>query len=62
MATIDVGEVKDVLKVERVGLHSHIVGLGLSNTLEAMPVAEGMVGQLPARRAAGLVVKMVKVS
>ena len=62
MTTIDVGEVKDVLKVERVGVHSHIVGLGLSNTLEAMSVAEGMVGQLPARRAAGLVVKMVKVS
>jgi RuvB-like protein 2 len=61
MATIDGIEVRDVLKIERVGVHSHIRGLGLSNNLEPSKIAEGMVGQMQARRAAGLIVKMVQV-
>lgn len=61
MASISGVEVKDVLKVERVGVHSHIRGLGLSHNLEPSPVGDGMVGQVPARRAAGLIVKMIQV-
>lgn len=61
MATIGGVEVRDVLKVERVGVHSHIRGLGLSNNLDAADVGDGMVGQLSARRAAGLIVKMIQV-
>ncbi|GMR32469.1 hypothetical protein PMAYCL1PPCAC_02664 [Pristionchus mayeri] len=60
MATIGGLAVKDVLKVERIGTHSHIRGLGLSQTLEPSPVGDGMVGQSDARRAAGLIVKMIK--
>jgi RuvB-like protein 2 len=61
MALIDGLEVRDVLKMERVGAHSHIRGLGLSNNLEPTRVSEGMVGQMEARRAAGLIVKMIQV-
>jgi RuvB-like protein 2 len=42
------------------GSHSHIRGLGLNNRLEAEPQADGMVGQVQARRAAGLVCEMIR--
>uniref|UniRef100_F1LE34 RuvB-like helicase n=1 Tax=Ascaris suum TaxID=6253 RepID=F1LE34_ASCSU len=60
MTTIDGVEVRDVLKMERIGAHSHIRGLGLDEHLHAARIAEGMVGQMEARRAAGLIVKMIK--
>lgn len=43
------------------GAHSHIRGLGLDDTLEPRPCAQGMVGQLAARKAAGVILKMIKV-
>ena len=61
MASIGGVEVRDILKVERVGVHSHIRGLGLAQNLDPASVGDGMVGQLPARRAAGLIVKMIEV-
>ncbi|CAI4221586.1 unnamed protein product [Auanema sp. JU1783] len=60
MATIGDVEIKDVLKVERIGVHSHIRGLGLSSNLDPSPNGDGMVGQQAARRAAGLIVKMIQ--
>ncbi|KAL3990050.1 RuvB-like 2 [Acanthocheilonema viteae] len=60
MATVDNVLVRDVLKMERIGAHSHIRGLGLSATLEPERVSEGMVGQMEARRAAGIIVKMIQ--
>lgn len=42
------------------GAHSHIRGLGLDAKLEPRQNSEGMVGQGKARKAAGLVLKMVK--
>ncbi|CBZ30371.1 putative ATP-dependent DNA helicase [Leishmania mexicana MHOM/GT/2001/U1103] len=53
-------EARDLTRVERVGAHSHIRGLGLDDTLEARVSSQGMVGQMEARRAAGVVVQMVK--
>lgn len=53
-------EVRDMTRIERIGAHSHIRGLGLDDVLEARAVSEGMVGQKDARRAAGIVVQMVK--
>jgi TBP-interacting protein len=44
---------------ERISAHSHITGLGLEG-LRAKPVAGGMVGQVEAREAAGIIVDMVK--
>ncbi|RLG64700.1 TATA box-binding protein, partial [archaeon] len=46
-------------RFRRVGAHSHIKGLGLKG-LKALPVADGMVGQVKAREAAGIIVKMIK--
>ncbi len=44
----------------RIGAHSHIKGLGLDEKGRAKKVADGLVGQIKAREAAGLVVRMIK--
>jgi DNA helicase TIP49 (TBP-interacting protein) len=54
-AGLKVAEVKDLTRIERIGAHSHIRGLGLDDSLEARHVSQGMVGQEKARRAAGVV-------
>ncbi|RLE57056.1 MAG: TATA box-binding protein, partial [Thermoprotei archaeon] len=48
-----------VARFERIGMHSHIKGLGLRNG-KALPIADGLVGQIKAREAAGIVVEMIK--
>uniref|UniRef100_A0A7S1N6M8 RuvB-like helicase n=1 Tax=Eutreptiella gymnastica TaxID=73025 RepID=A0A7S1N6M8_9EUGL len=53
-------DAKDVTRVDRIGAHSHIRGLGLDDVLEAKVRSQGMVGQLAARRAAGIVVRMIR--
>nr|CAD1832456.1 unnamed protein product [Ananas comosus var. bracteatus] len=53
-------ESRDLTRIERIGAHSHIRGLGLDASLEARAVSEGMVGQLPARRAAGLLLRLIR--
>ncbi|PKA63470.1 RuvB-like protein 2 [Apostasia shenzhenica] len=53
-------ESRDLTRIERIGAHSHIRGLGLDSTLEARAVSEGMVGQQPARKAAGLILQLIK--
>lgn len=40
----------DLTRVERIGAHSHIRGLGLDEHLEAKSSAQGMVGQETARK------------
>ena len=50
-------------KLERIGAHSHIRGLGLNDQLEAKSSlsssSQGMVGQLKARRAMGIFRKLI---
>ncbi|XP_014250613.1 ruvB-like 2 isoform X2 [Cimex lectularius] len=53
-------EVRDIARIERIGAHSHIRGLGLDDSLDPRNVSQGMVGQLKARRAAGVVLNMIK--
>jgi len=55
-------EIKEEKSTElrRISTHSHIKGLGLDETGEPIPAADGFVGQLEARRAAGIIVKMVR--
>lgn len=48
-------EVADVHRLERVGAHSHVRGLGLDDSLEARAASQGLVGQEKARRSAGVV-------
>ena len=53
------GDVPEVTRIERIGAHSHIRGLGLDDCLEPRQVSQGMVGQHAARKAAGVVYKMI---
>lgn len=69
-------EVKDLTRIERIGAHSHIRGLGLDDALEPRNISQGMVGQCEARKvlslregvighinktqAAGIVYKMIQ--
>lgn len=53
-------QVKDITRIERIGAHSHIRGLGLDDALEARMVSQGMVGQANARKAAGIILQMIK--
>lgn len=53
-------EVREVTRLERIGAHSHVRGLGLNDDLEPRQVSQGMVGQLAARRAAGVILEMIK--
>ncbi|BAA30923.1 RuvB-like helicase [Pyrococcus horikoshii] len=48
------------IKFERVGAHSHIKGLGLDENGKAKFIGDGMVGQVKAREAAGIAVKLIK--
>merc|ERR1719157_519464 len=55
-----IAEVRDVHRLERIGTHSHIRGLGLDDALDARMVSQGMVGQNGARRAAGIILSMIQ--
>jgi RuvB-like protein 2 len=52
-------EVRDLTRIERIGAHSHIRGLGLDDALEPREISQGMVGQATARKAAGIVYRMI---
>lgn len=60
MGEVKISEMRDLTRIERIGAHSHIRGLGLDSSLEPRLSSEGMVGQMPARKAAGIIVKMVQ--
>jgi len=52
--------VREQTSLERIGAHSHIRGLGLDDALVARPHSQGLVGQAKARRAVGVIYKMIK--
>ncbi|OMO56475.1 hypothetical protein CCACVL1_26546 [Corchorus capsularis] len=60
MAELKLSESRDLTRIERIGAHSHIRGLGLDSSLEPRDVSEGMVGQTQARKAAGVILQMIK--
>eukprot|EP00741_Cyanophora_paradoxa_P004836 tig00000836_g4692.t1 len=53
-------EVKSTTKTQRIATHSHVKGLGLKDDGTAEVIAAGMVGQVKAREAAGIVVELIK--
>ncbi|MFP3269197.1 MAG: RuvB-like domain-containing protein, partial [Desulfurococcales archaeon] len=53
-------EVPKKTEFKRIGVHSHIRGLGLDENGKAKIIADGLVGQTEAREAAGVVVQMIK--
>lgn len=48
------------ISLERIGAQSHIRGLGLDDTLNARYNSEGLIGQRNARKALGVILKMIK--
>jgi len=57
--------VREITRLERIGAHSHIRGLGLDDSLEprgrgVVSTSQGMVGQKKARRAVGIIYKMIQ--
>jgi len=53
--------VRELTRLERIGAHSHIRGLGLNDSLEARGGgSQGMVGQKSARRAVGVIYRMIQ--
>ncbi|KAJ1738716.1 RuvB-like protein 2 [Coemansia sp. RSA 989] len=60
MESIITSHAAEIAKLERTGAHSHIHGLGLDDKLEARDNSQGMVGQLRARKAAGVILKVIK--
>ena len=60
MAVPKIQDLKELTRIERIGAHSHIRGLGLDDSLEARAVSQGMVGQIEARKAAGVILSMIK--
>ncbi len=59
MPRIEIHEVPG-RRPRRIGAHSHIHGLGLDEKGKARFIGDGLVGQVEAREAAGVVVKMIK--
>ncbi|MEM4621509.1 MAG: RuvB-like domain-containing protein [Sulfolobales archaeon] len=53
-------EISPAKRIAEVSLHSHIKGLGLDDKGEPLRVADGIVGQIEARRSAAIVVELVK--
>ncbi|KAK9990802.1 hypothetical protein SO802_025787 [Lithocarpus litseifolius] len=60
MVEVKLSESRDLTRIERIGAHSHIRGLGLDSSLEPREVSEGMVGQTSARKAAGVILQMIR--
>lgn len=58
--TAGTSELRDITKMERIGAHSHVRGLGLDDRLEPRDNSQGMVGQGKARKAAGMILRMVQ--
>lgn len=55
-------EERELTRLERIGAHSHIRGLGLDDSLtpRKSSSSQGMVGQHKARRAVGVIYRMIK--
>ena len=57
---VKIQEVKSTTKTQRISCHSHIKGLGLDKDGKPMEIACGLVGQMDARQAGGIVVELIK--
>ena len=53
-------EARNIATLERIGAHSHIRGLGLDDAGQPILQSQGMVGQVNARKAIGIILRMIK--
>ena len=59
-SSVSATTVREMTRLERIGAHSHIRGLGLDDTLDPRKCgSQGMVGQAKARRAVGVIYRMI---
>ena len=59
-SSVSATTVREITRLERIGAHSHIRGLGLDDTLDPRKCgSQGMVGQAKARRAVGVIYRMI---
>ena len=56
-----VQEVKDLTRIERIGAHSHIRGLGLDDSLDPRKISQGMVGQVSISLIFPIITKMAQI-
>jgi len=58
---VTVGETKELRGINLIAAHSHIRGLGVdADSLEPRGVSQGLVGQEKARKAAAVILEMIK--
>ncbi|EEA05055.1 ruvB-like DNA helicase, putative [Cryptosporidium muris RN66] len=60
MMHTNIPDIHEIQRLERIGAHSHIRGLGLTDALEPKYSADGMIGQKLGRKAAGIIVQMIR--
>ncbi|KAK9475192.1 TIP49 C-terminus-domain-containing protein [Dipodascopsis tothii] len=61
MSISTIAQAKELRGLSLVAAHSHITGLGLApDSLEVRHTSQGMVGQMQARKAAGVILKMIQ--
>ena len=57
---VKIQEVKSTTKTQRISSHTHIKGLGLDKDGKPQEISCGLVGQMDARQACGIVVDLIK--
>ena len=57
---VKIQEVKSTTKTQRISSHTHIKGLGLDKDGKPLEISCGLVGQMDARQACGIVVDLIK--
>jgi RuvB-like protein 1 (pontin 52) len=57
---LNIQEVKSTTKTQRIASHSHVKGMGLRQDGKPEEISMGLVGQLEAREACGIVIDLIK--
>jgi len=57
---LNIQEVKSTTKTQRIASHSHVKGIGLRQDGKPEEISMGLVGQLEAREACGIVIDLIK--
>lgn len=58
--SVSLEEVETSQKTKRINIHTHIKGLGLNESGQALPLAQGLVGQKEAREAIGIIYELIR--
>lgn len=53
-------EVQSNTKTIRISSHSHVKGLGIDESGDAMEINQGLIGQVEAREGCGVIVELIR--